>query len=196
MFISRTIWTLWPMREYEEWTDVFFNRQPHLGNVFIISFFQVDYCASKHGAVGFHEAISEELRLIKADGVKVGDSNFLMKISKFSLADFPDLPLLHQYGHVRWSRDQVSRFHDWKFSFTVLYRERHCEILSSSSLYQLQIMVSSTPFVVECPLSPSHPRFIVRYRLHHGSCPHEQAGILHSQIPLPHHVHFRVCSWF
>ncbi|KAF8372297.1 hypothetical protein PRIPAC_78726 [Pristionchus pacificus] len=30
----------------------------------------VDYCASKHGAVGFHEAMSEELRLIKADGVK------------------------------------------------------------------------------------------------------------------------------
>ncbi|GMS94359.1 hypothetical protein PENTCL1PPCAC_16534, partial [Pristionchus entomophagus] len=30
----------------------------------------VDYCASKHGAVGFHESMSYELRILKADGVK------------------------------------------------------------------------------------------------------------------------------
>ncbi|GMR46410.1 hypothetical protein PMAYCL1PPCAC_16605, partial [Pristionchus mayeri] len=30
----------------------------------------VDYCASKHGAAGFHASFAEELRIIKADGVK------------------------------------------------------------------------------------------------------------------------------
>ncbi|GMS93573.1 hypothetical protein PENTCL1PPCAC_15748, partial [Pristionchus entomophagus] len=30
----------------------------------------VDYCASKHGAVGFHESLSAELRKLKANGVK------------------------------------------------------------------------------------------------------------------------------
>lgn len=30
----------------------------------------VDYCASKHGAVGFHESVTAELRHLKKDGVK------------------------------------------------------------------------------------------------------------------------------
>ncbi|KAF8367082.1 hypothetical protein PRIPAC_84911 [Pristionchus pacificus] len=31
---------------------------------------EVDYCASKHGAVGFHESLSAELRKLNASGVK------------------------------------------------------------------------------------------------------------------------------
>ncbi|GMT21311.1 hypothetical protein PFISCL1PPCAC_12608, partial [Pristionchus fissidentatus] len=40
----------------------------------------VDYCASKHGAVGFNTSLTEELKFIKADGVKLSTSLLLATI--------------------------------------------------------------------------------------------------------------------
>lgn len=48
-----------------------FRKKGVFANLLHVSFFLQDYCASKFGAIGFHESLSHELKASEKDGINM-----------------------------------------------------------------------------------------------------------------------------